>query len=123
MLDHLKAKLEEAEKARTGFDIAEAWYVESQIAHSIQQTQKHWCEEYRKIPSDIYSPEFAAWLTEQYQLAMAKGVQLARDERTDLPAALRALIAVLEHIDACDKHAQPPFSPAIRNIITKELSK
>jgi len=63
---------------RTPWEIAEAWYHAEQI---------HECIVHRKcrspIPADTQSREFAEWLTDQYRLAMAKGVQLGRDGSED----------------------------------------
>lgn len=55
---------------RNAYEIAEQWYKESHIARS--------CETSRLIPRDVSSSEFASWLTEQYRLAMAKGIQFGR---------------------------------------------
>ena len=61
---------------KSGWDIAVGWYDESAIAWAIRNGGQ-------KIPEDIYSPDFAIWLTDQYRLAMAKGVQLGRDGSED----------------------------------------
>lgn len=37
-----------------------------------------------QIPEDVHGDEFAEWLTKQYQLAMAKGIELARREGTEM---------------------------------------
>lgn len=54
------------------------WYPEEQIARSIQKTRSIAAEPHEKIPEDVYSHEFAKWLTDQYRLAMAKGIQIGR---------------------------------------------
>ena len=63
---------------KNAWEIAEDWYRESDIAHSIQYSRSI-AYDGEKIPVDVYSPEFAKWLTNQYRLAMAKGIQLGRE--------------------------------------------
>ena len=69
---------------KTSMEIAEAWYDEESIAGAIQRQKTPAtfrlvsCD--LKMPEDVYSPEFATWLTNQYRLAMAKGIDLARRE-------------------------------------------
>ena len=62
---------------KTPMQIAEEWYNLELIHYSVATTKP--CP----IPADIQSVEFSTWLTEQYRLAMAKGIQLARDETAD----------------------------------------
>lgn len=69
-------------KRKTGWEIAVGWYDEEAIARCIQQRSVE-KSSVDKIPEDVYSPEFAKWLTHQYRLAMAKGVQLGRDGSED----------------------------------------
>ena len=62
-------------------DVHEQWYDEDSIAHSIQESRSIVSfVEGRQIPTDVYSPEFARWLTHQYRLAMAKGIQIGREQ-------------------------------------------
>lgn len=56
--------------------IAEQWYNETQIAMSVAGNFRE--EPHRRIPPDISSQEFAQWLTHEYRLAMAKGIELER---------------------------------------------
>ncbi|MDO8473562.1 MAG: hypothetical protein Q7T05_07075 [Dehalococcoidia bacterium] len=53
---------------------AEEWYKENLIAEQLKIAD---------VPTDVRSPEFAAWLTLQYRLAMAKGIQLGQGENDD----------------------------------------
>lgn len=70
---------------KSPWDIAEAWYQEDQIAKAIERSGRQEClGAWERIPEDVHSPEFARWLTHQYRLAMAKGIQLGRE-----PAATR----------------------------------
>jgi hypothetical protein len=62
----------------TSWDKACEWYTEEEVYRCIQQTRSITFEPRHKIPDDIYSREFAAWMTEQYRLAMAKGIQIGR---------------------------------------------
>ena len=66
---------------KTPFEFAEQWYDEDSIARSIKDSRSIVSfVEGRKIPTDVYSPEFARWLTHQYRLAMAKGIQIGREQ-------------------------------------------
>jgi hypothetical protein len=65
--------------ARTPWDFAADWYKENEITHAIRRQQKHLIDPADKIPEDIYSPEFAQWLTHQYRLAVQKGIQIGRE--------------------------------------------
>lgn len=67
---------------QTPWDIAESWYSVHEIASAIQRSGSDDFGAWNKIPTDIYSTEFAVWLTHQYRLAMAKGVQLGREGST-----------------------------------------
>ena len=54
------------------------WYGENEIFEAINRAptlKQVGC--LPKIPTDVTSREFAAWLTEQYRLAMTKGAELA----------------------------------------------
>lgn len=59
-------------RIKTAWEIAEAWYTEEAIYNSIN-----------RVPTDVTSREFARWLTHQYRLAMAKGIQLGRSGSED----------------------------------------
>jgi len=62
---------------RTDWEKACDWYRVDNVAHAIKS------ESGDEIPTDVRSREFAVWLTNEYRLAMAKGMQLARDEIPD----------------------------------------
>ena len=71
---------------RTPGEIAEAWYQESEILAAMQSAE---------IPSSIHIEErevFAKWMTRQYRLAMAKGIEKARAEYQP-PAEVREAMA------------------------------
>lgn len=59
--------------------VASEWYQESAIFRCINHNMGPLGEPYEKIPLDVCSCEFAEWLTNQYRLAMAKGIQMAND--------------------------------------------
>lgn len=61
-----------ADQMRRGWDFACAWYSVEEIEHGIKRQPE-------TVPSDVNSREFAEFLTEQYRLAMAKGIQIGRD--------------------------------------------
>lgn len=65
---------------KTPWDIAEAWYGEEEIARAIKNSGKGFPHS-EPIPRDVDSPEFAKWITHQYRLAMAKGIQLGRENQ------------------------------------------
>ena len=60
---------------QTPFEIAEAWYNPDSVWEDIKGRVEN-----RQMPRETYTREFAEWLTSQYRLAMAKGIQLARGE-------------------------------------------
>ena len=69
---------------RTPWQIAEKWYSEQEISEAIANNRKRVAEGMTEhIPHDVQSEEFAKWLTHQYRLAMAKGIQLGRDGSQD----------------------------------------
>lgn len=62
---------------QTPLSIATNWYRVDDIERAIaRQSTGLPRDDYRKIPANIYSREFAEWLTDQYRLAMAKGIHL-----------------------------------------------
>jgi hypothetical protein len=66
---------------KTPWEIACEWYDTDQIHDSILRRQNPvFGEMHDKIPTLVTSREFAEWMTKQYRLAMAKGVQLGRSE-------------------------------------------
>lgn len=68
---------------QTPWEIAESWYSEAEIAEAIQRQRKLFVDTAYKVPTDVYSEEFARWLTNEYRCAMAKGVQLARQGKSE----------------------------------------
>ena len=67
-------------RPETPWEIAEGWYDEDQIFRAIERSGSDDVGSWEKIPTDVHSREFARWLTHQYRLAMAKGVQLGRGD-------------------------------------------
>lgn len=68
------------------WDFACAWYQVEDIRRGIaEQQRKHKLGEPFGVPENVYSPEFAEWLTEQYRLAMRKGAELAIAEMESKP--------------------------------------
>lgn len=60
---------------KTPWEFACGWYIVDEIHRSIQN--RHLSGFVRtEIPSDIESREFAEWLTDQYRLAMRKGIEI-----------------------------------------------
>lgn len=67
---------------RTPWEIAEDWYREDDIQRAIRDTTRN---DHMRVPENVHSPEFAAWLTRQYRLAMSKGIVLGRSGQEDQP--------------------------------------
>lgn len=66
----------------TPIEFARQWYTVDQIEASIRRRCSALHPEGSRMPEDVYSREFAEWLTLQYQLAMAKGIKLEREGAT-----------------------------------------
>lgn len=71
-------------EGKTPWEFCCEWYKPGEIAWSIARMRAGFggfaIEANNKIPEDVYSPEFAEWLTHQYRLAMNKGIQIGRRE-------------------------------------------
>lgn len=61
------------QRRRTAWDFVCEWYRSEQIHHSINAIHGPY------IPQDVKSKEFAEFLTDQYRLAMAKGIQIGKE--------------------------------------------
>ena len=57
---------------KTTWDFACAWYGQNTIARGIHLSKGM----ENAVPRNVDSPEFAEWMTEQYRLAMNKGLEL-----------------------------------------------
>ena len=75
---------------KTAWEFACDWYTPDQIAMSIKNRFRTPSD--IAIPDDIDSAGFAQWLTEQYRLAMAKGIQIAQSDCAERLAAAEALL-------------------------------
>lgn len=81
----MKAELDRVNRAAAemrGFDalkFASEWYRVPEIEHFQSRQKALRIDAQDRIPEDIYSKDFAVWLTEQYKLAMMKGVQVVQD--------------------------------------------
>lgn len=75
--DTRRMKNDVTETRASPWDIAERWYELTDVTNCVQRS--------KDIPDDVHSAEFARWLTHEYRLAMAKGVQLGRDGSEDRP--------------------------------------
>jgi len=58
---------------------AQRWYSDTEI-HQHLLNEKAGVIPGEPTPTDIYSPEFARWMAQQYQLAMTKGAMLTIEE-------------------------------------------
>lgn len=67
---------------KSSWEIACEWYGYDEIATDLQRIRDEYGD--RRIPLDQQSPGYAAWLTNQYRLAMNKGIQLGREESATL---------------------------------------
>lgn len=81
---------------KTAWEFACEWYTPGEIAWSIARHKNGFgalmieSPEHRKLPTDVYSQEFAEWLTEQYRLAMAKGIDIGEGFLTTQLASSQA---------------------------------
>lgn len=71
-----------APQRRNPWEIASAWYTVEGTHRCLIQNDRD-CR--TEIPTDHSSREFAEWMTEQYRLAMAKGIELGRSGELDNP--------------------------------------
>lgn len=55
---------------KSPWEFVSGWYTVDDIKRARPTTT---------IPPDVYSDAFAEWLTEQYRLAMSKGIQIGRE--------------------------------------------
>lgn len=67
---------------QTPYEIAEGWYRESEVASALERSGSGDFGAWNPVPEDVHSPEFAKWLTSQYRLAMAKGIQIGRGQES-----------------------------------------
>ena len=66
----------------TPFEFAEKWYKPDAIHAAIKRLRLNGDSHHRdKIPSDTGSLEFAQWLSEQYQHAMRKGIEIGTNAK------------------------------------------
>lgn len=100
--------------AETSWEIACKWYTPDEVHRSIQ-FQHAVPGALPPIPADVNSREFTEWLTDQYRLAMNKGIQLGRDghaaatgERDREIAELKAEVERLFH---CNLHGESANQP------------
>lgn len=63
----------------TPWEIATDWYTVDEIHRCIKAKGSWIFGADEPVPKDTDSREFAEWLTEQYRLAMAKGIQMGRE--------------------------------------------
>lgn len=84
------------------------WYRPEAIfaAMNRYRNEFHNSDKYANIPADVTSFEFAAWLTEEYRLAMAKGIELGK---RDAEAAEREACAALMESDVRGARRVNPF--------------
>jgi hypothetical protein len=85
-------------EGKTPWEFARAWYKPDEIEHAIAGSRKPTSHfgGLPQIPSDIYSREFAEWLTDQYRLAMVKGIELGQRSQLSRMPAYDALLAACE---------------------------
>lgn len=88
------------EQEKSGWQIACEWYAEDEIERCISKAGMG-LDNRDRVPFDIYSREFAVWLTNQYRLAMTKGIQFGREHgRNQLAAALEREAKLREVFEA-----------------------
>ena len=60
------------------WDFVCGWYRPHEVEQAIQESGGRGYGAWDKIPTDVFSREFAEWLTHQYRLAMNKGIQIGK---------------------------------------------
>jgi len=59
------------------WETAVGWYTEDELITFINRKRSVFDDERQRIPTDVTSREFAVWMTNEYRMAMAKGIQMA----------------------------------------------
>ena len=77
------------------------WYSQDDVFRGIQNSGDNRFGALQPIPRDIYSRDFAVWMTDQYRLAMTKGIEIAKQNYKDELDALRKRCEQLERL-ACE---------------------
>lgn len=73
------------------FQFASNWYHPDEIYRSIQRSvNTPRADRYQNIPHDVHSREFAEWLTNEYRLAMAKGIEIGQRDASEEIDRLKA---------------------------------
>jgi hypothetical protein len=69
----------EKRKPMNPLETATGWYTEEEIFTFINRKPSVFDDSRQKVPTDVRSIEFAAWMANEYRLAMAKGIQMANN--------------------------------------------
>lgn len=87
-------------EGKTAWEFACDWYTPDQVASSIRNNLR-----LIVMPCDVGSTDFAEWLTEQYRLAMAKGIELGQRAEADARAGKVAYDIELlqERVATCEE--------------------
>jgi hypothetical protein len=68
------------DKVKTPWEFACDWYQPDEIHRTLNRRRDPLTGNIsEQIPEDVTSREFAEWLTDQYRLAMNKGIQIGRE--------------------------------------------
>ncbi len=78
---------------KTPWEFACGWYSENDITNSIARRARTDKRDPSYIPDDIDGCAFAFWLTEQYRLAMRKGIEIGQRASVTTIEALRRELA------------------------------
>jgi hypothetical protein len=95
----------DALEGKTPWQFACEWYTVNEIAHSIACSRKGLAG-HNRVPPDIYSVAFAEFLTEQYRLAMRKGIEIGQRSIAD---RLESAEQVMGKLAEAVKQATPRF--------------
>jgi len=63
-------------EGKSPWEFACSWYTADEVQRCIASADYQSLGNLAKIPTDINSRKFAEWMTEQYRLAMRKGIEL-----------------------------------------------
>ena len=106
---------------KTAWEFACDWYTPDQIAYSIKN--RHRMPSDTAIPDDIDSAGFAQWLTEQYRLAMTKGIQIAQQDSTARLAARKLFELAVPALSSDDAKWCVKEWPWLVDEVTDETTK
>lgn len=102
-------------EGKSAWDFACDWYKPESIELSIR-CKSRYVSGAAVIPENTSSPDFAAWLAEQYQLAMNKGMDLAHAATKSSAAALIAESPELQEVEVEGRRIVAMYEESLENM-------